>query len=51
MKGTRKTTCLNRVIMVDGFGRLMDWKKVVASITKPKRGVMQKLIRRPVTPI
>ena len=29
----------------------MDWKKVVASITNPKAGVMQKLIRRPVIPI
>lgn len=35
----------------DGTGRLMDWKKVVASMTKPSTGVMQKLMRRPVTPM
>lgn len=27
----------------------MDWKKVVASITNPKTGVIQKFVRSPTT--
>lgn len=51
MNGTKKTICLKIVITIEGVGRLIDWKKVVASITKPKTGVMQKFIRNPVIPI
>lgn len=36
---------------MDGFGFPIDWKKVVASITNPKMGVMQKLILNPEAPI
>lgn len=49
--GRRKTTCRNTVMTIDGVGRLIDWKNVVASMTNPNTGVMQKLIRKPVTPI
>ena len=38
-------------MIIDGAGRLIDWKKVVANITNPKTGVMQKFIRKPEIPI
>ena len=51
INGTKNNTCLKSVITIDGAGLLIAWKNVVASITKPRTGVIQKLIRSPVIPI
>lgn len=47
MKGIKNRICRKKVIRMDGFGFPIDWKKVVASITNPRIGVMQKLILNP----
>lgn len=51
MKGIKNRICRKKVIRMDGFGFPIDWKKVVASITNPRIGVMQKLILNPEAPI
>ena len=51
MNGMRKTICLSMVIMMEGTGFASDWKNVVANITNPRMGVMQKLSLSAVTPI
>ena len=51
IKGIKNKICRRNVITMDGMGFAMDWKKVVTSMTKPRIGVMQKLVRRPITPI
>lgn len=46
-----KCGCLSRAIMCLFSFQTRYRDKIVASMTNPKTGVMQKLIRRPATPI